>query len=203
MKAVERMERAFGSKLFQPAAFYAFEHALRFALAGDAAGTAPRFLRAMDRARAVAELAFRGSRSLSAVAIGADGEGRSRRRRAAMADLQELGFRAEFGPIEWPDDAGSSLRIADFAARMPDIEAVLWPCAAREMGVTPAAPWLGRVYLVDFDRRLALHVYDDRGMDVFAMSREPLQPLYDGFGPWLLDHDRALMDRRFGPVASG
>lgn len=74
------------------------------------------------------------------------------------------------------------------------IEAVLWS-ALRIWPVarTPA----DCLYIVDFDRGLALWPYDDRGMDVIATSRGPLEDVYRQFGPWLLDYDRARMDAVF------
>ncbi|KQT50454.1 hypothetical protein ASG52_06445 [Methylobacterium sp. Leaf456] len=65
------------------------------------------------------------------------------------------------------------------------------------MRVTPKARWLSSIFIVDFERRLTLFAYDDRGMDVVAMDRESLLPIYRQFGDWLLDYDRDRMDARF------
>jgi hypothetical protein len=87
--------------------------------------------------------------------------------------------------------------MADFDNDPALVDAILWANIASELGVTPKAHWLPRIFISDFERRLILFAYDDRGMDVIAMAREPLQPIYDQFGDWLLDHDRARMDTHF------
>ena len=56
----------------------------------------------------------------------------------------------------------------------------------------PASP-----YLIDWQREIIVFPYDDRGMDIVATSRTTLQPTYDLFRNWLLDHDRPRMDRTF------
>jgi hypothetical protein len=54
-----------------------------------------------------------------------------------------------------------------------------------------------RIYFVDPERHVILHMYDDRGMDVIARDRATLQPLYSKFGDWILEHDRSQIDRTF------
>lgn len=53
------------------------------------------------------------------------------------------------------------------------------------------------VYLVDTEHAVLFHLYDDRGLDVVAADREHLRPLYEAYSPWILDHDRARIDRLF------
>jgi len=50
-------------------------------------------------------------------------------------------------------------------------------------------------FLVDFDRDILLHVYDDRGVDVTALDRATLLPLYRSRAEWLLDYDRRAWPR--------
>ncbi len=52
--------------------------------------------------------------------------------------------------------------------------------------------------LVDFQRGILVHVYDDRGMDVISSDRHVLEPLYRDFQDQLLDHDRRRMAGVFG-----
>jgi Domain of unknown function (DUF3885) len=75
-------------------------------------------------------------------------------------------------------------------------DVLLWFSISCEMAITPKAPVLS--YLADLDRNILLHVYDDRGMDVTALDREALLPLYRSRAEWLLDHDRRRMADAFG-----
>jgi hypothetical protein len=65
----------------------------------------------------------------------------------------------------------------------------------------PISPSAGvSTYIVDLPSRLLAHVYDDRGMDVVAMERGPLQSLHAEYRPWLLDYDIDRMDATFAGV---
>lgn len=78
---------------------------------------------------------------------------------------------------------------------MADIDALIWSCCARDIGIRPCVDL--SVFLIDHDRSLAVHIYDDRGMDLIAMKRSTLLEYHRAFGPWLLDYDRARMDAVF------
>jgi len=49
---------------------------------------------------------------------------------------------------------------------------------------------LGRVYFLNPATALIMHMYDDRGLDIIAATREALMPVYRTFNAWVLDHDR-------------
>lgn len=65
------------------------------------------------------------------------------------------------------------------------------------MPIHPKARSLDSIHIADFEKRLALTVYDDRGMDVIGPSATALSSLYRKFNPWLLDYDRVEMDAKF------
>jgi len=48
----------------------------------------------------------------------------------------------------------------------------------------------GRVYFLNPARVMIIHMYDDRGLDMIAASREALIPIYRTFSDWVLDADR-------------
>jgi hypothetical protein len=73
---------------------------------------------------------------------------------------------------------------------------LLWNNLAQEVGVTPQAPVSSK--LVDLDRGVVVYAYDDRGMDITALSPDPIAGLYERFDGWLLDHDRPRMAMAFG-----
>jgi hypothetical protein len=56
---------------------------------------------------------------------------------------------------------------------------LLWGQIAREIGVTPQAPVLSQ--LVDVERGVTVYAYDDRGMDITALSPDPIVELYTRF----------------------
>ncbi len=84
----------------------------------------------------------------------------------------------------------------------PDqIAPFIWAAVANEMAVTPRLTPLAHSYIMDLERGMVLHVYDDRGMDLAATRPELLRPCYEQLNGWLLDHDRARMDAIFASGA--
>lgn len=48
----------------------------------------------------------------------------------------------------------------------------------------------GRVYFLNPATAIIVHMYDDRGLDMIAATRESLVPIYQTFNDWVLDFDR-------------
>ena len=46
------------------------------------------------------------------------------------------------------------------------------------------------VYLINIDKKLIFHIYDDRGLDILATDKETLRELYNQFDYWILEYDR-------------
>ena len=169
-----------------------------------------RFLQAIDRSRAVASAAFASSSSLCAVTSTFEGERRSNRQWSSFQSLRALGFEYQFGQAErvkqheaeYIQEAGDELycywRVAEFPNEPRAIAALLWASVAKELDVLPKSRWIGSIYVVDFDRGIALHVYDDRGMDLIAVDPSALRPIYEEFTDWLLDYDRPRIEAKFG-----
>jgi hypothetical protein len=76
---------------------------------------------------------------------------------------------------------------------------LLWSQIAHDLGVMPQAPVLSK--LVDVERGVTVYAYDDRGMDITALSPDPIIELYTRFDKWLLDHDRPRMSEAFAAKA--
>lgn len=53
------------------------------------------------------------------------------------------------------------------------------------------------VYFVDTTNDILYHLYDDRGLDVVAKSRESLYDIFTQFNNWILDYDREKINRIF------
>lgn len=80
-------------------------------------------------------------------------------------------------------------------------DTLLWHAIASDMPISPAAPILA--FLIDPDRHVLMHVYDDRGMDVIADDPTSLQDFYGTFADWFLDSDRERMSSAFGKSGFG
>lgn len=178
----DRLHAHFGWRDF-PAGFDGVSKCgLRFEL-GDPLPMGPlRFLRAMDRARAVARAAFASSVTLCAFVRVLGGERRSSRPSAMLRRLRDIGFAYDFGAAERVGQ-GDAEHIAEFGEDL----CLYW--YASDFPNDPAA----------VDALLWASVA--RGMDVIATSPERLAPIHDAFGAWLLDHDRAAMDALFASRA--
>ncbi len=191
------------------ALFYAFPHALRFELGGEIfrsdTESVPRFLQAFDRARAVSRELFKTSQSVSALISYVAGTRSGGQARKVRRQIKALGIGHDLGqPSRRASDEGFDLDGGTFRychcinlpPRSHAIDALLWGAASREMPIEPRLRG-ALLYLVDFNRGVLLHVYDDRGMDVVATSPAQLLPLYEVFADWLLDYDRPTMDATF------
>ncbi|KGX84554.1 DUF3885 domain-containing protein [Pontibacillus litoralis] len=56
---------------------------------------------------------------------------------------------------------------------------------------------MGNLYLLNLTRNTLLHMYDDRGCDVYGLNKENLLPLYHKFRKWILDYNRIQIDHMF------
>jgi hypothetical protein len=189
--------------------FYQTPFGLRLELGGDLDMGPLRFMQALDRARAVATALFSRSETLVAV-VSIYGEERTTRRHStAINQLERIGFPHPFGSAakvpqndqgyiaEFGGDLFRHWYAAQFTNDEGSVSALLWASIAREMDIRPKARWIDTIHIADLQKRLALTVYDDRGMDVIGPSGPALSPLYRKFNPWLLDYDRAEMDAKF------
>lgn len=59
-------------------------------------------------------------------------------------------------------------------------------------------PSIGQsVYFINTEKGLLFHMYDDRGCDVYSLTKETLMPLYTNFRKWILDYNRIEIDNAF------
>lgn len=58
----------------------------------------------------------------------------------------------------------------------------------------------GECYFINHTKGLVLNLYDDRGMDVVALKKETLLPLYKTYNEWLLNYDREHIDQMFSQI---
>lgn len=208
MTTVDRLEAAFGVPEFPDCLFYQFRYALRFELGGEELGMerpVARFLRAIDRSRRVVETLFASSTDLVTVfsSFASDEPPVASVKEA----LDDCGFNASGlicirstpqHDLEHIEQFGEDLFRHWFSRPLPDqhgMDELLWCSLAAEMPITPSARLIS--YIVDPSLRLVAHPYDDRGMDLVAMERAPLQPLYSNYRQWLTADDLDRMDATF------
>ncbi|MEX2461672.1 MAG: DUF3885 domain-containing protein [Paenibacillaceae bacterium] len=55
-----------------------------------------------------------------------------------------------------------------------------------------------RIYFIHPTKHIVFHMYDDRGLDIVALDKEELQPLFNQYRQWVLDYDRATIEKKFG-----
>ncbi|WP_409369071.1 DUF3885 domain-containing protein [Lysinibacillus sp. 38-6] len=53
------------------------------------------------------------------------------------------------------------------------------------------------VYFININRKTIFHVYDDRGCDLLATSPNAIKDIYHKHNDWILDYDRAEIDKVF------
>jgi hypothetical protein len=183
---------------------------LRFEL-GQGPSHLNRFATAFDRARALARRAITSVDIIGVVAafpdpeaeINADAYGWSKG--TSFQHLEAMGVPTanalgSWKGYFWSDDEFDeevhpwSHRAIQLTWDQADV--LLWNQIAHDMGVSPQAPILSK--LIDSEREVSVHAYDDRGMDVTATTRDALVGIYQDFGEWLLDHDRERMAVVFG-----
>jgi len=74
-------------------------------------------------------------------------------------------------------------------------EALLKAIGHQDMGRRPMVDDL--VYFVNETKRTIFQVYDDRGCDLVGAEVDTLRSLYEQFNDWILDYDRAEIDKVF------
>lgn len=194
---IHELERCWGHWLFD-SRFW-----LRFELGGQDYGVVerpvPRFLRALDRARAVADALFPAPFKI----IGLAGVPKSRGKKTDVSlELAKIGFdggvplHTWVGPAPRVEDGDWDWAAFDLSSLPLMRDALLWNQIACDMRVRPVASALS--YLVDLERELVVWAYDDRGMDVLGRDARWLNPIYNTFNSWLLDFDRPRMEQVFG-----
>ena len=208
---MEEFIQQFGSKFtlteFPHAIFYEFDIGLRFELGGEENPTARplrRFAQAFSRADAVSSAVFENSSSLWLLSYtyGTELPAKKRLKPYKICGLSKSSFEYLGATPQHDNDHidafGSDLYRHCDAAKLVDkaqLQEVLWLTLGSELGIRPTVH--AGIYIVDFDRSIALHPYDDRGMDVVSMDKESLAHLYDKHRSWLLEHDVPKMKATF------
>jgi hypothetical protein len=163
------------------------------------------FTRAYDRARHLARAALPGE-VFAVIAVFPDRSKDPPTIQDSDYDLlHEMGvptipFEATWTGYFWPGQEGDNdeLPCEYRAVRVTwdQADILLWSNLACDIGLEPM---VNRVCskLVDIARGVTVNAYDDRGMDITALSADPIAELYTRFDAWLLDYDRPRMSETF------
>jgi hypothetical protein len=54
-----------------------------------------------------------------------------------------------------------------------------------------------RIYFIHPTKHIVFHMYDDLGLDIVAIDKEELQPLFNQYNEWVLNYDRAAIQKKF------
>nr|WP_274388571.1 MULTISPECIES: DUF3885 domain-containing protein [Brevibacillus] len=65
----------------------------------------------------------------------------------------------------------------------------------KDMGIRPKI--FHDVFFVNLSKSTIFHIYDDRGCDVIASSKESIRFLYEQYNDWILDYDRGAIGKVF------
>lgn len=206
---IAKINKQFGVNELPQALFYSFDHALRFELGGASVGTdrpMRRFFQAYQRSVAVSQRFFENS---SDVFVLLSSYGMEQPDKKRLKNLKLCGIKRSESQYVHKTPQQDDDHIAAFGcdifrhwdiAKLKDrqtISEILWLGIAREMGIKPSFFGSTTAYLVDPDKGLVLHLYDDRGMDLIAIEKAPLKDLYLNFNDWLLRYDLTRMKVMF------
>ena len=192
----QQIENTFGDKSLDHALFYNHEGSLRFELSLGPSYV-EMFLQAYEKAKKIIDFTFSKSNSLC-VCLAFVCEGRfisSLSTFRSLRDCQiEIPSHYEAWQKSYPDDEYTRTFIA-FQVDNSELPKFLWGTFANELGIRPRSKC--KLYIYDTDLGVMAHPYDDRGMDLIGPNKSLLKSVYDDFGSYLLDYDRAEMDRFF------
>ncbi|SMP27315.1 DUF3885 domain-containing protein [Shimia sagamensis] len=200
-------DHAFPCTEFSHALFFDWDHALRFELGGEGVPTTralKRFNQALHRASTVAAALFQNTEELWLLTSYYGEKPRTKKRLKQLrhcgldpANITHLGAVAQIDEDYIAEFGCDQFRFWDAfqLTEKSQLQEVLWLTLGAELGVHPRLTM--DVYFVDFAQNLVLHPYDDRGMDVVAINKDALLPLYQRFGDWLLEWNRPEMRSNF------
>lgn len=196
---IQQFESSFTVSEFPHAMFYEFDVGLRFELGGEKNPTSrplKRFIQAFARADVISKDLFENSKSLWLLSssYGDEMPKKKRLKPYKFCGLPKAQFKYLGATPQKDQDHieafGSDVFRHWDATELGDREQlreVLWLALGSEIGIRPTIH--AQVYFVDFEKSIALHPYDDRGMDVVSMDKRYLSNLYDTRKSWLLEYD--------------
>lgn len=85
-----------------------------------------------------------------------------------------------------------------FELPLAKLQNLLWCALAGDFGQLHPNPHC-LVYLLNIEKEIIIHPYDDRGMDIIGGKFSELKDLYKKYNCWLLGYDLEVMNATFSP----
>jgi hypothetical protein len=191
----------FGEKALEHGLFYLHSHSLRVELSGERPYI-KMFLRAFERSKAIIGFGL-GDLQTVTVCLSFYGSSPLVGNLSIFRNLCKCGITIPKTAEIWQnqekhvhDEEWDLIRtFICFDIKFGQIDLFLWGTLANELGIKPRSNC--SLYLFDLDRQILFHPYDDRGMDIIGSNKALLEQIYTKFNQWLLDYDRAIMDKYF------
>lgn len=202
-----RIKKVFGYKnmLFMPGIYYDFPVALRFKL-GEEGGNDNiyRFIYAIERLEVLFNNLFEDSKSITVLLYFFIYNKKRKESENIHKLIEECGFKTlkqylfskirskyDFGAADcWVDQYAFKVKNS-FHEFIP----LFWAITGNEIGILPTASF--KAYLIDFDKGIIFHEYDDRGLDIVATRKELIRPLYEKYNHWLVTDEKGKMKNLF------
>lgn len=195
-----------GLQLRQPM-FYNWGVALRFNLQHGATGTDEYFREVIRRAVTIFQAVFSPTDNVLVV-LTDSGYRRKKIRFSNYAFRQVIGLQRKdvsYSRFSNLYEAGDSRNVALFKTYAHRINCVNILSAIGNTDLPPRNPRLDKkyafsskeIYFINLSKNIIFNMYDDRGLDVIAVDRELLKPIYIAYNDWLLDYDRQKMNEQF------
>lgn len=201
MDLKRKIEEIVGSP-YRFALFYNFPGGLRFGLSeGNGGSPLDEVLTALRKATAICEEVF-GEKDKILVHLQAFAPASRFGLRKMIRELHAGGIvipQVRDIWVEAEEDEGESFYWLSCAFEVPraKLQNLLWCAIAADFGPAVRPNPRCRVYLLNPNKGIVAHPYDDRGMDVISRRTSALAGLYEKHNDLLLDYDREAMRQTF------
>jgi hypothetical protein len=195
LQVKERIKAIFGDKALDFALFHNHELSLRFELSCGRSRI-QMFLNAYQKANEIIDFCCDRDRPLHAC-IAFFGEGNFLSNLSVFPALKQCQILIPKSYQAWQkqylEDEEQLIRtFICFQIDREELSQLLWGTLANELGIRPRS--MCDLYIIDLDRSILVHPYDDRGMDIIGIDRTRLKQIYDRFNNLLSNFDREKMD---------
>ena len=204
MEIRRHIETIFGPHVLIGSPFYDYKGGLRVKLS-EGGHYLKQFLMAHRKGMEICEKVFASEQKI-VVCLKIFGDKSLLSTLAVIRELSEMGLffgkeKEHWTAFEedWKDDedyANCLWHYVAFNAPLELLPNILWCAFSSDFGVIQPNPD-ARVYLFNFEKKIMVYPYDDRGMDIVGPNKVFLKELYDALNAYLLDYDRATMDAVF------
>ncbi|MGG7664089.1 DUF3885 domain-containing protein [Dyadobacter sp. BHUBP1] len=192
---------------FKMPLFYSWNHGLRFDLQSGDTSTDEYFKEVIRRASIIFQTAF--SRSDNVYLVMLDWKYKRRKirfgnftfKQISNLNKSEVYYSKETG-LYSPKDK-FDVAIIKLTSDRINLENIF--AAIGHSDFPPRQPRLDNnrsltskeVYFLNIEKKLILHMYDDRGLDIIAADRQTLRSIYERHNDLILSYDRERIDKQF------